>query len=320
MLYDQLFRTAFILLFIWSSCFSLSIMEGKLDYLFYGSPAWFMVILITFFSLFCFQPCFKCGYRTARMELLISLFEIAKSPFGRVRFRDFFLADVLTSMGVAFNDFGYMIYYFFSPDFYDRKRPENDNNKIKVYLIIVSILPFWFRFWQCIRKFYNSEMKIHLVNALKYFSKIVPPVILAFTNHQSKIGDHYFWLYMIFQMIATLYCLIWDYYMDWGLLRSWNSGTYMLRDEIRFPQPFYYFAMLTNLILRFWWVIGIFTIHFSDQTHFGKMFDNLEVLTFINMMAEAIRRTQWTVIRVENEFFNNFEQYRTIPTIPNLMD
>ena len=38
------------------------------------------------------------------------------------------------------------------------------------------------------------------------------------------------------------------------------------------------------------------------------------------MMAEATRRTFWAVLRIENEFYNNFEQYRTIPTIPNLMD
>jgi deoxyribonuclease-4 len=38
------------------------------------------------------------------------------------------------------------------------------------------------------------------------------------------------------------------------------------------------------------------------------------------MMAEAFRRTVWVLIRVENEFYNNFEQYRTIPIIPKLMD
>lgn len=50
------------------------------------------------------------------------------------------------------------------------------------------------------------------------------------------------------------------------------------------------------------------------------MIKDVEILTFLAMMAEAVRRTQWSLIRVENEFFNNFEAYRTIPIIPKLMD
>lgn len=46
----------------------------------------------------------------------------------------------------------------------------------------------------------------------------------------------------------------------------------------------------------------------------------IEIMTFLSMMAEAVRRTIWALFRVENEFFNNFEQYRTIPIIPKLMD
>ena len=40
---------------------------------------------------------------------------------------------------------------------------------------------------------------------------------------------------------------------------------------------------------------------------------------FFNVLAEAIRRTVWSLIRVENEFFNNYENFRSIPKIPSLM-
>jgi len=33
-------------------------------------------------------------------------------------------------------------------------------------------------------------------------------------------------------------------------------------------------------------------------------------------MAEVIRRTVWAILRVENEYYNNFEKYRDIITIP----
>lgn len=45
----------------------------------------------------------------------------------------------------------------------------------------------------------------------------------------------------------------------------------------------------------------------------------MELLPFISLMAEAIRRTIWALIRVENEFYNNYEDYRTIPNIPDLL-
>ena len=48
--------------------------------------------------------------------------------------------------------------------------------------------------------------------------------------------------------------------MDWGLFRSSKSGKYMLRDVIQYPKEFYYFAMLVNLLLRFFWVIGLLNV------------------------------------------------------------
>jgi len=95
---EQFYRLAMVLFFLWSSCFAISLMELRLEYLFKDAPAYFMVGLFAFFALFCLQPLLRCGYRTARWQLLITLKEIFISPFGRVRFRDFFFADVITSL------------------------------------------------------------------------------------------------------------------------------------------------------------------------------------------------------------------------------
>ena len=43
-------------------------------------------------------------------------------------------------------------------------------------------------------------------------------------------------------------------------------------------------------------------------------------MALMGMLAEAIRRAVWAVLRVENEFFNNYEQYRDIIAIPPLED
>ena len=39
-------------------------------------------------------------------------------------------------------------------------------------------------------------------------------------------------------------------------------------------------------------------------------------LTWFEFIIVAVRRTIWVVIRIESEFYNNYEQYRDIVTIP----
>lgn len=48
----------------------------------------------------------------------------------------------------------------------------------------MSFAPFWWRFWQCLNKAYNSGNKWQLVNALKYVSKWGP--IIAVVSGSNK--------------------------------------------------------------------------------------------------------------------------------------
>ena len=59
---------------------------------------------------------------------------------------------------------------------------------------------------------------------------------------------------------ATLYSYSWDIYMDWGLLRSKAPGKYGLREKMNYHQYFYYFAMVTDFILRFEWVLTLWQL------------------------------------------------------------
>ena len=44
------------------------------------------------------------------------------------------------------------------------------------------------------------------------------------------------------------------------------------------------------------------------------------MISMMGVMIELCRRCIWAVIRVENEFHNNFEQYRDILAIPPIKD
>jgi hypothetical protein len=57
----------------------------------------FTITLLVALILICFSP-FHCCYLRTRRPLGVTLWHIFISPFGLVRFRHFFLADILTSM------------------------------------------------------------------------------------------------------------------------------------------------------------------------------------------------------------------------------
>lgn len=210
-------------------------------------------------------------------------------------------------MGQPLVDLGTAMAYFSQGHWSDRT-PEI--SKPLIYLAIVAYLPYWWRFWQCINKWKTQNNKMQLVNAMKYFSKFGPPtaVLLGSVKY---LGGGSFWFYFGAQMLTTSFCLYWDYRWDWGLFIGTKPGHKLLRDEVTFSHGFYYGAILVNLILRFWWLIAVFI---------GVDSTNLQATLFVGMMAEAVRRTLWSIIRIENEFFNNFEKYRDIIIIPPMQD
>ena len=55
------------------------------------------VLISSFFLVICFMP-FNCFFRKGRKELARTIGHVIISPFGKVRFRHFFLADVITSL------------------------------------------------------------------------------------------------------------------------------------------------------------------------------------------------------------------------------
>ena len=44
----------------------------------------------------------------------------------------------------------------------------------------MAFLPYWWRFAQCLNKYHETEARVHLLNAGKYFSCLVAPVFLFF--------------------------------------------------------------------------------------------------------------------------------------------
>jgi hypothetical protein len=207
---------------------------------------YFCLILVISFALICFLPV-HCFYARARWALAQTLGNILISPFGLVRFRHFFLADVITSMVTPLQDVGLIICFFEKDNW---KLPTDDACKFTYnYAHIISFFPYWFRFMQCFNKYHETKLKVHLINAGKYFSCILIQVSAFW---QSSLGQ-----FLAVKLAATTYCFVWDLYMDWGLFRNLDSKSpnFLLRNKIMFPRWFYFYAIVVNLALRYLWLV-----------------------------------------------------------------
>lgn len=184
--------------------------------------------------------------------------------------------------------------------------------QLENYILAIAFLPYWFRLAQCFRRYHDCKMKVHLVNAGKYFSVI----LIQFANiFKTKLkGETTLNIFIAMNLISTIYSYSWDLYMDWGLLRSKKQGTFMLRPKILLPASFYYYAIVSNLILRFGWVAALYA------SAMPVWVNNYQVLIITLCVAEGFRRAQWSIIRLENEQTNNFEKYRTFLEIPAVKD
>lgn len=133
------------MLTILSFCFMGQVFIIKIDYIF-DANAGFALAVLLIFILMCFQP-FHYLYKRARVELITVLWHIAISPFGIVRFKHFFLADILTSFVNPFKDLGYMGCFYFRGLWFNSDLPTPDVCPHVVdYTLVIAFLPYWFRF------------------------------------------------------------------------------------------------------------------------------------------------------------------------------
>ena len=266
-----MYRVALIFIFVWFLCLTWQVAMVKLAPEFNDSHVqYFSIVLMVSFVAMCLAP-FHFFYLKGRIQLAKTLWNILISPFGYVRFRHFFLADVITSMVGPIQHLFNIACYYDQKAFIDGQKIDlrGECNTAYWFSIVFGILPYWWRFAQCLNKYHETEQKVHLINAGKYMSCIVPqffPIWLSSATHAEGLKydvDTVFYVYMSIYIVRTTYCFIWDIYMDWGLCRSNKKGdpNRFLRPKINYAPCFYYWACFSDFVLRyifilFWFKIG----------------------------------------------------------------
>ncbi|XP_006819156.1 solute carrier family 53 member 1-like [Saccoglossus kowalevskii] len=270
--------------------------------------------LVGFMVIFLLNPTRTLYYR-ARFWLLRILCRIFLAPFFPVRFADFWLADQLNSLVAIFLDLQYLIcFYSFTVDWLGKE------NNVECYSYsygirsVVACLPAWWRFAQCLRRYYDSKQAFpHLVNAGKYsttfFVVLFSSLAAVYKAHYGNIQDNpFFYLWIGSAVISSSYALTWDIKMDWGLLDKNAGENKFLREEIVYPyKAYYYLAVFEDLILRFAWTL---TVSVGEMNYFDS-----DILVTILSPLEVFRRFVWNFFRLENEHLNNCGQFRAVRDI-----
>ncbi|KAL1412764.1 Xenotropic and polytropic retrovirus receptor 1 [Vanrija albida] len=261
-------------------------------------PAAWLVFIVVFFI----NP-LPIIRRRSRYWFLHVLWRVITPGYSRVEFIAFFIADELNSLVYTIQN------VYFLSCVYGNHWPDNayavcPSGSSWQYALLGALPPL-VRLIQCLKRYHDSGLQIHLVNGGKYCSSILSGCLFIWWRSQGERRAHAsFILWVIFATVSSIYTSAWDLVVDWSLLRP---GYKLLRPDLGYSHPIvYYFAMVTNIIIRFIWVWYIPTPRSLHPRARSFMFATFEML----------RRWQWNFFRVETEHLGNADAYRVTREIP----
>jgi len=260
----------------------------------------------------CMMLCpFNYFFRSTRKYLLRGLVNIWISPFAPVTFLSFYLADQLCSLVSVFGDLSYAICFYASGDFLTNSSARCAHTNSRYVMWFVAFLPYWWRLMQCFRRYRDNRIRRDLYNAAKYSTSI----IVTFASLLDKYYPHTAFrpVWILCAIISTTYSYLWDIRCDWGLI-SWlddkASADPWLRPKLTLEnRGWYWFAIVSNLLLRIVWV-------FTISPAYQDLFVHNDVKLFVVYSLEIVRRAQWNYYRLENEHLNNVGQFRAVNIVP----
>jgi len=237
--------------------------------------------------------------RKARFKLARNILNVVIAPFGRTSFIHSYVGDVLTSLTRVIVDFINTSWWIFSGNW----RTSTPNYcPFSAIIISANLIPYIWRALMTAREFKDTKNLTSIMNMVKYLAAILMGVITyhQFLHHTEDA------LSIIISCIATIYFIYWDFVQDWGLFQ-----TSYLRQTTAYPIPFYYVAMILNVVLRFNWILM-----FLPDPVISRVFHNLNWMLLFISVSEIFRRFIWSLIRIEYELLSNTEVYEDLICIP----
>ncbi|KAI0266051.1 EXS family-domain-containing protein [Gloeopeniophorella convolvens] len=243
--------------------------------------------------------------RESRYWLVRKVARLLTSGFHRVEFTDFWLGDQFCSLAFPLGNL-YFVACAYAHGFHADPYAACSAPAPWGVPFVLATLPFVARFVQSVRRWADSRLVTHLINGGKYLTGIVYYLCYYLWRHNGGERGTSFVFFCLLGTIYSSYASAWDLLMDWSLLRP-RARFPFLRQELVYSSsiPLYYFAIVTNVLIRFIWVIYIPTRGPSPALR-----------TWIAALLEMLRRCQWNVYRLENEHVGNVDQYRITREVP----
>lgn len=173
----------------------------------------------------------------------------------------------------------------------------------------------------------DPQKYLHVLNAIKYSTSLFPLIVSAYmkTSITNRMQSRLEVALVVLLTVNATYSLIWDITMDWGMMQNPSaivehtvsecSGGYSavgmtsstdgiknsrfgycadtaLRPSLRFGASLSLFIILTDIILRFSWIL-----RFSE----AKLFPSNDAFILCTQFLEVFRRAMWNLLRVEWE-------------------
>jgi len=276
--------------------------------------------LLVYIFLQLFMPVEFCfGMLQSRKTLWDSLWNILIAPVGRVRFRDTFIADIMTSLVKVFCDLYMAMCLGITNEYLVEANHGCCHFSKPTALPIVICIPYYWRFMQSVNLFYynNLEREHHFLNAVKYTLTMLVALLSALHKNlgKSEQGQQSQWdglriLWILLTISSTIYTFLWDVIRDMALFQDRRG----LRAELMYPVSWYYVAICLDLVLRFLW---IFTLMPTKANPYYIKTNDVGFVAIV-ACAELTRRAMWALFRVENAQISKKSEFLDFLYVPML--
>jgi len=262
----QILQAACLLTFLWFLSLDLYLATELLkDYWPDLIPGYFHLVLYVILFLGVFCP-FNILARPTRLYIATTLRHIITTGWGPVAFRDFYTCNQLCSLANVLNDLSYGLCFYVSGDFrFESESFCKDFSSETQW--VLAMLPYWFRFCQCLKRYKDSGAKRQLANAGKY-------ALSLNTTFWSSMNKHYPGAFVIpwvmCAVVSTCASYSWDVKSDWALMEwrwlPWNEkhsfkarchAFFLRKRRVLNNATPYYIAIVTDCLLRLSWVSTI---------------------------------------------------------------
>lgn len=246
----------------------------------------------------------RVWFKDSRYWFLRLFGNLFLSGIRRVEFADFWLADQFCSFSYTSGGLVYVV-CIYSAKF--NEQTCGTGTRILVAQWALASLPMFIRLVQCLKRYRDSMLRMHLLNASRYASGIIALLIFDLWRALGTPSG-YLTTWSMANTFYSLFSCAWDLCMDWSLL-SLQSPHPFLREELVYSNYIYvyYIAIILDVMLRFAWIIYI------PVPDAGWDF---RLRSFIVAFLEMLRRLQWNAFRLESEHLGNVDQYRIVREVP----